>query len=185
MGKNNVDNNLLRFERYATTAGWKRDAWVSPLLTSKALDVYSGISSEDAWDYDKLQKALLQRYIFTEQGYRKWFGNTKPEGQKSPRQLIVRIRNYLNEWVLLSEVGKTFEGVEKLMVREQFANLCSRDVLIFLKKQKPRNLEKLAQMTEQYFDAYNKKLLPVSITTMARQDVRDNKLAGSKSQKGV
>ena len=65
MGKINLDNYVLRFERYATIAGWQRDTWavrLSPLLSGKALDVYSGLSSEDARDYDKLQKALLQRY---------------------------------------------------------------------------------------------------------------------------
>ena len=72
-GKNNLDNYLLRFERYAIIAGWQRDTWaarLSPLLTGKALDVYSGLSSEDARDYAKLRKALLQGYNFTEQGYR-------------------------------------------------------------------------------------------------------------------
>ena len=84
-GKDNLDNYLLRFERYATIAGWQRDTWavrLSPLFTGEALDVYSGLSSEDARDYDKLRKALLQRYDFTEQGYRERFRNAKPEGQE-------------------------------------------------------------------------------------------------------
>ena len=74
----NYDNYLLRFERYATIAGWQRDMWavrLSPFLTGKAFDVYSGLSSEDARDYDKLRKALLQRCDFTEQGYRERFRN--------------------------------------------------------------------------------------------------------------
>ena len=153
------------------------------LLTSKALDVYYGLSSEDARDYDKLLKALLQRYDFTEQGYRERFRNAKPEGQESSGQLIVRIRNYFNKLVELSEVGKTFEGVEELLVREQFTNSCPRDVSIFFKERKPRNLEELAQMAEHYLDAHNKKLS--SKTTVARQDVRGNKLAGFRSQRDV
>ena len=83
----------------------------------------------------------------------------------------------------LSEVGKTFEGVEELMVREQFTNSCPRDGLIFLKERKPRNLEKLAQMAKQYLDSHNKKLS--SKTTVARQNARDGKLAGSGSQRDV
>ena len=62
-GKDNLDYYLLRFVRYATIAGWQRDTWavrLSPLLSGKALDVYSEISSEDAWEYDKLRKGLLQ-----------------------------------------------------------------------------------------------------------------------------
>ena len=45
-GKDNLDSNLLRFERYATIAGWQQEAWavrLSPLLTGKALNVYSTI----------------------------------------------------------------------------------------------------------------------------------------------
>ena len=117
----------------------QRDTWavrVSPLLTGKAKDVYSGLSSEDAWDYDQLRKALLQRYDLIEQGYCERFRNTKPQGQESPGQLIVRIRNYFNKWVELSEVGKTLEGVEELMVPEQFTNSCPEDESIFFKERK-------------------------------------------------
>ena len=80
-------------------------------------------------------------------------------------------------------MGKTFEDVEELMLREQFTNSCPRAVLIFLKERKPRNLEELAQMVEQYLDAHNKKLS--TKTTVARQDVRDIKLAGSEGQRDV
>ena len=61
----------MRFERYATIVGWQRDTWavrLSALLTDKALNVYFGLSSKDPWDYDELQKALLQRFDLTERG---------------------------------------------------------------------------------------------------------------------
>ena len=82
-GKDNLESYLLRFERYATAAGWERSDWatrLSPLLSGRALDVYSGLSDEQARVYDKLSKALLQRYDFTEQGYRERFRGAKPEG---------------------------------------------------------------------------------------------------------
>ena len=93
-GKDNLDSYLLRFERYATVAGWERSDWaarLSPLLSGRALDIYSGLSDGQARDYDKLQKAPLQRCGFTEQGYRERFRGAKPEGQESPSQFIVRI----------------------------------------------------------------------------------------------
>ena len=102
--------------------------------------------------------------------------NAKPEGQKSPGQLIVRISNYFDKWMEISEVGKMFEGKKELLVREQFTNSCSRDVLSsFLNEQKSRNLKELAQLVEQYLDAHSKKR-PTE-TMMARQDVKDNKAA--------
>ena len=99
-GKNNLDSYLLRFKRYATVAGWEQSDWatrLSPLLSGRALDVYSGLSGELARDYDKLQKALLQRYDFMEQGYCERFRGAKLEGQESPSQFIVRISNYFDE----------------------------------------------------------------------------------------
>ena len=75
------------------------------------------------------------------------------------------------------------EEVRELMVREQFTSSCQRAVSIFLKERKPRNLKKVAQMAEQYLVAHNKKLSTNS--TVARQDVKDNKFAKSGSQKNI
>ena len=86
-GKYNLDSYLLRFERYAIVEGCERSGWatrLSPLPSGRALDVYSGLSDEPARDYDKLQKALLLRYDFTEQGYHERFRGAKPEGQECP-----------------------------------------------------------------------------------------------------
>ena len=43
-GRDDLDNYILRFERYATVAGWEKEAWatqLSPLLSGRALEVYS------------------------------------------------------------------------------------------------------------------------------------------------
>ena len=48
-GKDNLHSYLLRFERYASVAGWERSDWatrLSPLLSDQALDVHSGLSDE-------------------------------------------------------------------------------------------------------------------------------------------
>ena len=80
-------------------------------------------------------------------------------------------------------MGKTFERIEELLVREQFTNSCPGDVSIFLKERKRRRLEELAQIVEQYLDTHYKKLS--SKTTVARQDARNGKLAGFGSQRNV
>ena len=75
-GRDDLDNYLLRFERYATVAGWEKEAWVtqlSPLLSGRALEVYSRLTQDEAMDYGRLKLALLKRYNFTEFGYRRRF----------------------------------------------------------------------------------------------------------------
>ena len=168
--KDNLDSYLLHFERYATVAGWERSDWatrLSPLLSGRASDVYSGLSEEQARDYDKLQKALLQRYDFTEQGCCERFRGAKPVGQESPSQFIVRISNYFDKWVELAGGDKTFKGVSELMVREQFTNSCPKDVSVFLMERSPKELAKLA---EQHLNAHGKKLSTKAPVT--KQDVK-------------
>ena len=78
--KDELDSYLLRFKRYAQNASWEKDTWaikLSALLTGRAMDVYTRMSDTDASDYDKL-KALLTRYNYTEDGYRKRFREATP-----------------------------------------------------------------------------------------------------------
>ena len=63
------------------------DTWaikLSALLTGRAMDVYTRMSDADASDYDKLKKALLTRYNYTEDGYRKRFREATPETEETP-----------------------------------------------------------------------------------------------------
>ena len=83
--KDELDSYLLRFERYAENASWEKDTWaikLSALLTGRAMDVYTRMSDADASDYDKLKKALLTRYNYTEDGYRKRFREATPETEE-------------------------------------------------------------------------------------------------------
>ena len=56
--------------------------------------MYTRMCDGDANDYDKLQKALLTRYSFTEDGYRKRFREVKPETEETPDQFVIRLKNY-------------------------------------------------------------------------------------------
>ena len=72
-GHDDLDNYLLRFERYTGVAGWEKQIWatqLSALLSGRALEVYSRLSQEDAMEYNVLKVVLLTRYNFIENGYR-------------------------------------------------------------------------------------------------------------------
>ena len=146
-GRDDIDSYLIRFERYATIANWPQVNWatyLSALLGGKALNVYCRLSQEDALDYERLKVALLQRYNYTEQGYRQRFREAKLEDAENPNQFIVRLRNYLTQWVKLSDVESSFEGVVELMVKEQFLNSCSKELSVHLMEWKPQSLREFA-----------------------------------------
>ncbi|KAI8491893.1 hypothetical protein Bbelb_302660 [Branchiostoma belcheri] len=156
-----IDGYLLRFERFARANHWAEDTWaslLSALLTGKALDVYSRLSDAEAQDYDKVKEAILKRYELTEDGFRKKFRSEIPQEGEGPDQYIVRLSSYLNRWIELSGTSKTFEGVCDLIIQEQFLDLCPLDLSIHLRERKPKSLEELGRMSDQYLTAHETSL---------------------------
>ena len=96
--------------------------------------------------------------LYTEQGYRQRFREARPEGAENPDQFIVRLKNYFTQWVKLSDLESSFEGVVELMVKEQFINSRARELSVHLMECKPQSLRELAAIAENYLTAHNKKL---------------------------
>ena len=184
-GRDDLDNYLLRFERYATVAGWEKEAWttqLSSLLSSRALEVYSRLSQDEAMDFEHLKLALVKRYDFTELGYQRRFCDAKPEGQESPGQFIVRLKNYLIKWVKLAKVEESFDGVVELMVQEQFTNACPREVSVYLNERSPKTLDELVTWSDQHLVAHNKKL---SSLHPRREDVKNGSRGGNSERSRI
>ena len=140
--KDELDSYLLRFERYAENASWEKDTWaikLSALLTGRAMDVYTRMSDTDASNYDKLKKALLTRYNYTEDGYRKRFREATPETEETPDQFVIRLKNYLAKWLELSGSSPdNFDVLVDMIVKKQFINACSEDLAIYLLERGPK-----------------------------------------------
>ena len=146
--KDELDSYLLRLERYAENASWEKNTWAikpSALLTGRAImDVYTRMSDTDANDYDKLKKALLTSYNYTEDGYRKRFREVKPETEKTLDQFVIRLKNYLVKWLELSGSSSgDFGTLVDLIVKEQFINACSEELAVCLLERGPKDLVEL------------------------------------------
>ena len=152
--KDELDIYLLRFERYAENASWEKDTWaikLSALLTGRAMDVYTRMSDADASDYDKLKRALLTRYNYTEDGYRKRFREATPETEETPDQFVIRLKNYLAKWLELSGSSpQNFDALVDLIVKEQFINACSEDLAMYLLERGPKDLVELTTWAQKY-----------------------------------
>ena len=80
--KDDLDSYLKRFERFAISNGWERREWataLSALLTGIALDVYSRLPDDTAFDYEKVKEALLIRYQLTKEGFKKRYRESDPK----------------------------------------------------------------------------------------------------------
>jgi len=167
---------LQRFERFAETAKWKKDGWaskLSALLSGRALEVYSRLSEDAAKDYDKVKIASMKRYDLTEDGYRRKFRASKPEADESPEQFIVRLDRYLLRWLELSNTAQTFEGLEDLIVKEQFIDSCPKELAIHLRERAPETLAQIAKIADQYSEAHGNHLFSPTSRKPTVQPERD------------
>ena len=114
------------------------------------------MSDTDANDYDK---ALLTRFIYTEDGYRKRFREVKPETEETPDQFVIRLKNYLAKWLELfgSSYGD-FDALADLIVKEQFINACSEELAAYLLERGPKDLVELTTWAQQYLIAHKQQL---------------------------
>ena len=171
--KDELDSYLLRFECYAENASWEKDTWaikLSALLTGRAMDVYTRMSDADASDYDKLKKALLTRYNYTEDGYRKRFRETTPETEETPDQFVIRLKNYLAKWLELSGSSpQNFDALVDLIVKEQFINACSEDLAMYLLERGPKDLVELTTWAQKYLIAHKEQLGKSKATVQPRR----------------
>lgn len=121
--KDDIDSYLRRFERYATAQKWNVETWavnLSALLRGRALDVFSLLPQERALDYATLKAALLKRLERTEVGFRQQFRRCRQERGETFTQFSVRLASYLDRWVELGRVNKTFQGLYDLVLRVNF-----------------------------------------------------------------
>ena len=152
-----IDAYLTRFEKYHLVVKTDRHNWaiyLAALLKGKALDVYSCLSSEEANDYDALKLALLRRYQLTEEGLKKKFYASSPEGGVSCSQYIVLLESQLDKWISATSIQKSYCGLVNPLVKEQFLNSCDPKMATFLREKVMDDNTALAQAAERYMDAH-------------------------------
>ena len=117
------------------------------------------MSDADTSNYDKLKKALLTRYNYTEDGYRKRFREATPETEETPDQFVIRLKNYLAKWLELSGSSPdNFYALVDLIVKEQFINACSEDLAMYLLERGPKDLVELTTWAQKYLIAHKEQL---------------------------
>ena len=146
--KDNMDSYISRFEKYAVVNKWDESLWavyLSALLTGRALEVYDRLSVEDAASFAKMKEALLKNFGMTERGYRTKFRVDMPEKSETFIQYGSRLRSYLNKWLCMAKVEKSYEALCDFMARDQFLESCSRELNVHLKPKSFKNLDDMAR----------------------------------------
>ena len=78
------------------------------------------MAASEVDDYGALKAPLLKRFRLTEGGYLKKFKNSRIEPGETPEQFTERLRRYLEKWREMAGFEQNHEGLEKLILRDQY-----------------------------------------------------------------
>ena len=160
-----MDSYLTRFESYALSNKWDPSMWasyLSALLKGRALEVFVRLSRDDQSDYGQIKEALLTNFDLTERSFRKKFRDCRPEKAETFRQFSGRLASYLDKWLGLAKVEKTYEAVCDFLARDQFLDCCSHELYLYLKPKPFKALGELSHEADLFADA--KGGVPLCIT---------------------
>ena len=153
---NKMDSYLTRFESYVLSNKWDPSMWasyLSALLKGRALEVFVRLSRDDQSDYGQIKEALLTNFDLTERSFRKKFRDCRPEKAETFRQFSGRLASYLDKWLGLAKVEKTYEAVCDFLARDQFLDCCSHELYLYLKPKTFKALGELAHEADLFADA--------------------------------
>ena len=100
--------------------------------------------------YRYLKKALLAKYQLTVDDYRRKFFSVRQANEESCTNLWGDLEFNLDQWLELSNVEKTFEGLRELLLREQFLYSCQKDIAVFLKVRAPVDQKTMLDLAIHY-----------------------------------
>ena len=113
------------------------------------MDVINRMSACDRDNYDK-----VAQYQLTEEGYRRKFRSAKPDRGERPQQFATRLKGYFTQCIEMSGIEKDYDNLLDLVLREQFLNNCSREVVAFLKERKCDTFDAASNSAETYVNAH-------------------------------
>ena len=137
-------------------------SYLSALLKGRVLEVFVRLSRDDQLDYGQIKEALLTNFDLTERSFRKKFRDCRPEKAETFRQFSGRLASYLDKWLGLAKVEKTYEAVCDFLARDQFLDCCSHELYLYLKPKMFKALGELSHEADLFADA--KGGVPLCIT---------------------
>ena len=122
-------------------------------IKGRALEVFVRLSRDDQSDYGQIKEALLTNFDLTERSFRRKFRDYRPEKAETFRQFSGRLASYLDKWLGLAKVEKTYEAVCDFMARDQFLDCCSHELYLYLKPKPFKAIDELAHEADLFADA--------------------------------
>ncbi|XP_063603234.1 uncharacterized protein LOC134779162 [Penaeus indicus] len=178
-GQDDLDSYLQRFERLAELHGWKVEdyhVYLGTCLRGQALKVYVSLPDDIVRDYTRLKEALLRAYSVDADSYRRKFRESRCKDKETYVQLVIRMEQYLDRWITMSNVEKKYGSLFDFLVREQLLNNCSSDLRVFLKEKGCETAVEMAEAADRYRSAHSYRVSKFSRSVTKRSTNIENEI---------
>ena len=151
---------LTSFERLAELHKWPKEDWpirLVPQLSGKALEAYSRMSVPDSKSYEKIKRAIFERFGLNPMEYRDKFRNTKQLGDETFKEYAIPVSRYFEHWKDSEEVENDYFKLTDLIIRDQLLYNCSSELQTYLQEKEPKSLSDLVALANAYQLAHKNK----------------------------
>ena len=145
---NDIESYLDMFERVARQEGWPDNTWAAQLaglLSGDALDAFTSVPAEAAWNYVQVREAILARFEVNAETYRLHFRSTRCKLGESYKMLLGHQSGQLNCWTQYSG-----SALKENILLEQFLQSLPTDLAVKLREKKPATAKEAAGWADNY-----------------------------------
>lgn len=147
-----VETFFCLFERVADSRGWPsedRTLMLQCVLTGKAQEAYSALSSDDCKDYGTVKSTILKAYELVPEAYRQRFRGWRKTDKQTHVEFARELVLYFNRWCSSAGV-KTFDQLCDLVVLEQFKQSVPETVATYINEHKVKSPNEAAVLADEY-----------------------------------
>ena len=152
--EDDIEHFLATFERVAVTCRWPESTWtirIVPLLTGKAHGAFVAMDMEDTDDYTLVKEAIMKKYNIRPETYRQKFCTSEILPGETPRELYVRLKEYLQKWIRPEK--HSVKEITEMFILEQFMDMLGEDMAIWIREHDPKTAEEAARLAEVFQSA--------------------------------
>ena len=142
---------FVMFERLADARGWRdstRTLMLQCVLTGRAQEAYSSLTSSDCLKCDLVKSAVLKAYELVPEAYRQRFRSLK-RGDKSHLEFARDISTHFDRWCAAAEVDSQ-EALRDLIILEQFSNSVPEHITTYISERAVKTATEAAALADDY-----------------------------------
>ena len=149
-----IDGYLEQFEKIANTCKWPKDTWVlrlAPKLTGLARKAYNQLETGNETDYEKLKRAILDKYELNAEAYRRKFRSSVKGDTQSVKEWVGDLNYLFRKWMGMCDVSIQTEETNVLMAQmviDQVYAKLPREMGIYLKEKDPKDTDSLGKLAD-------------------------------------